>query len=495
MEGPLVAPETLVRLLDLSVDAIVVVDEDGRIVHFNRGASATFGYEPGEALGQPLEILLPRAAQTAHPHQMREFADSRDTTRLMAHRGRVSGVRRNGEEFPAEASIVRLAHEGRTYLAAVLRDVTEQAREDANRRFLITAGEALASSLDAHETMRRLEAVAVPALGDACVVDLANSPRAQVALAHANVPLDAHDTAFHALAGAYELDGARAAMAIRLETHGRVLGVMTCFARTRAYTAGDVELAAHVAGRAALALVNANLYEAAQRASRSRDEVLAVVSHDLRNPLSTIAMCASALADPLPPSTADVRSMADIIRQSSDWAQRIIRDLLDVTSLEAGRLSLRREPVDPGSIVTASVALFATQAAAAGVHLRTHAEADLPNIDADAERLLQVIFNLLGNALKFTSRDGSVTIDVSCEDPADAVRFRVTDTGAGIPAEHLPHLFDRYWQLRRTHRGGAGLGLAIAKGIVQAHGGTIAVTSTPGEGSVFAFTIPVTASA
>jgi signal transduction histidine kinase len=146
--------------------------------------------------------------------------------------------------------------------------------------------------------------------------------------------------------------------------------------------------------------------------------------------------------------------------------------------------------VDPESIVEASAALFTTQADAVGIHLETSSAPDLPLIHADTERLLQVTFNLLGNAMKFTGRDGTVALSASRDDAANAVRFRISDTGSGIPGEHLPHLFDRYWQLHRTHRGGAGLGLAIAKGIVHAHGGTIGVTSIEGEGSTFDFTIP-----
>ncbi len=504
MDGPLLAPDALARLLDMSVDAIIVVDEDERIVHFNLGASQIFGYEPAEALGKQLNVLLPAYARAAHHGHMHEFAASATVTRHMAHRGRVAGVRRNGEEFPAEASIVRLVHEGRTYLAAVLRDVTERARDDANKRLLVNASAVLTSSLDPDEIVTRLAELAVPALGDACVVDLPDAegverePLVRFTQSRAAATLHAPDPALDRVVSAHtqrgHLDGAgdvRSVLLLPLVTHDGLLGVMACYSGARLHDEADVALGVQLAERAALALANANLYVKAQRASRSRDEVLAVVSHDLRNPLSTIAMCASALSDPVPPGTEDVRSMADIIRQSSDWAQRIIRDLLDVSSIEAGRLSLQRELVHPETIVEASVALFTTQAEAAGIRLESRTEEGLPSIEADAERLLQVTFNLLGNAMKFTSRGGTVTIDASRDEGGNAVRFRVTDTGAGIPAEHLPHLFDRYWQLHRTHRGGAGLGLAIAKGIVLAHGGAIVVTSTMGQGSTFAFTIPI----
>jgi len=209
-------------------------------------------------------------------------------------------------------------------------------------------------------------------------------------------------------------------------------------------------------------------------------------------------MCAGALLDPEPPTTDGVRSMAEIIQRSADWMQRIIRDLLDVTSIEAGRLALDRRPLGPEAVLDAAQELMTVQAEDAGIDLVFGADDALPQIEADHERVVQVLLNLIGNAVKFTPPGGRVTVRAERESGNGAgaephVRFSVTDTGPGIPAEHLSHIFDRFWQMRSQGRAGAGLGLTIAKGIVEAHGGTIGVTSTVGVGTTFSFTVPAAA--
>ncbi len=231
------------------------------------------------------------------------------------------------------------------------------------------------------------------------------------------------------------------------------------------------------------------LVDAAQRATAARDVVLGVVAHDLRNPLSTIKMCASALG--AAPEPAQAAELAGVVRHAADWMERIIRDLLDVTAIEAGRLTVDRAPLDPAAVVERAREQFAPLAAERGLTLVADAAPGLPAVLADGERLLQALGNLLGNALKFTPQGGTVWLTVADapRDTARGVRFAVRDSGPGIAGEHLPHLFDRFWQARETRRAGAGLGLAIAQGIVQAHGGVIGVDSTVGEGAEFSFTL------
>jgi signal transduction histidine kinase len=173
---------------------------------------------------------------------------------------------------------------------------------------------------------------------------------------------------------------------------------------------------------------------------------------------------------------------------------RLIQDLLDVTRVEAGQVALERAALPTRAVVAEAIEAQKTLAAAASVELRLDAGEHLPDLFADRHRVLQVLENLIGNALKFTPSGGRVT--VGAVPRAGSVLCYVRDTGSGIPAEDQPHLFDRFWQarLRRAEkRSGAGLGLAIVKGIVEAHGGRIWVESAPGEGSTFYFTLPTTA--
>jgi signal transduction histidine kinase len=177
-----------------------------------------------------------------------------------------------------------------------------------------------------------------------------------------------------------------------------------------------------------------------------------------------------------------------IISRSVERANRRIQDLLDVTRIEAGALSIARHAVAADRIAREALASLEVLASVASVELRLDLDAVLPEIWADDDRLLQVFENLIGHAIKFTPVGGRVTI--GAQSRAGEVLFSIADTGAGIPAESLPRVFDRFWQAKRAERRGAGLGLPICKGLVEAHGGRIWVESAPGRGSTFCFTIP-----
>jgi signal transduction histidine kinase len=223
---------------------------------------------------------------------------------------------------------------------------------------------------------------------------------------------------------------------------------------------------------------------AAERAARVRDEVLGMVSHDLRSPLSAIAMSANALLE----GSGELPVLANAIVRSSEWALRIIRDLLDVTAIEAGRLRIHPEPMIAQAITEMISSMFASSAATAGVTLVVEAVGTTLWVDADVDRVVQALGNLVSNAIKFTPRGGTVTLAVTRD--ANSVRFRVTDTGVGIAPENMPRLFDRFWQAHESGRGGAGLGLVIAHGIAEGHGGRIEVESQPGRGSTFTLVLP-----
>jgi signal transduction histidine kinase len=225
----------------------------------------------------------------------------------------------------------------------------------------------------------------------------------------------------------------------------------------------------------------------AEAAVRARDDVLRVVSHDLGNSLSAVLVTTTLLLRSLP-EDGEVRPRVASIRQLAEQMQRLRQDLLDVASIEAGRLSIEPDWHEPGELLEATRGHFSPVAAERGVCLETRAEEGLPPVVADRERVLQVLANLVGNALKFTPAGGR--IELSAARVAEGVRIAVADTGPGIAPENLPHVFDRFWKTQGGNRHGAGLGLAICKGIVEAHGGSIGVESRPAAGSTFSFTLP-----
>ena len=519
-------------ILDIAADAIITIDEARRIIHFNKGAEEIFGYTAEEVLGKELELLLPERFRAAHPRYIREFGDSAERARRMGHRREVAGLRKDGREFPAEASIskIEVPGEGRLY-TAVVRDVTERHEVEARSRFLVESGRRLGESLVFDDVVRAIVSQAVPMLGRGCVLDVTadegevfrravhaaepsmaaaleglarntitiDSPSAAIdAMRRASAVwverldedwLEAHEDTHEAVA-LWKRTGATALWILPLTVGERALGALSIL-RTEA----DVEApearstAIAFADRAAAALEHARLYGAARRATRARDDVLAVVSHDLRNPLSAITMCVAALREGgMDEGTRE--ELLQAIAEAAEWAQRLIRDLLDVSALDAGALALERAAIPVGEVVTRATTMLETEFDGRGVSLATDVPDPRLPIYADGDRIVQVITNLLGNAVKFTEKGGSVTVRVRDDD--GNVAIAVEDTGRGIPAEEQARIFDRYWQSRRgASRRGSGLGLAIAKGIVEAHGGRIAVASEPGRGSTFTFEIPL----
>jgi signal transduction histidine kinase len=235
----------------------------------------------------------------------------------------------------------------------------------------------------------------------------------------------------------------------------------------------------------------ARALERANAATRARDEILAIVSHDLRSPLHAISLACEALRDevtaPAPRPADGAARYLGAIERAIARAERLITDLLEASAIENGALALARGAVDAASIVRQAAADHELIAKESSVKIVTRVPDESIVVSADRDRVLQVLGNLIGNALKHAK--GSPIEILLDRRERDAV-FVVRDGGPGISANELPHVFDRYWS-GRTKKGGAGLGLAIAKGIVAAHGGRIFVDSKAGEGASFSFTIPL----
>ena len=282
---------------------------------------------------------------------------------------------------------------------------------------------------------------------------------------------------------------------LRLSARGKTLGSLvlaTTRDSERRYSDRDVAIANEIGRRAALAVDHALLFRAAEQAARAREQMVAVVSHDLKNPLATIQLAVSfMLEEMVPDNTAHEaeRKQLHAIHRSAERMYRLIQDLLNVAAIEAGQLAITRSSLPVDVLVTDAVELLRPLASAKRIALVASFSPTLPPVDADRERLLQVFSNLGGNAIKFTPENGRIEIRATASDAT--VEFSVRDTGPGIASEDLPHIFDRFWQAKKSTRSGVGLGLAIAKGIVESHGGGIRVESEPGHGSCFAFTLPV----
>jgi signal transduction histidine kinase len=412
---------------------------------------------------------------------------------------------------------------------------TEMSLADTWWKFLAEASLALEESLDYESTLSQVVRLGVPSIADFCTVALADEdgPITFVDAAHrdpakaelverlrgiAHVGFGDRDPLLQSIMnpaarhvpvideGYIEGFGSgpesraflralapTSAMFIPLVARDRVFGSLVFVATResgRHYGEGEVFLAQEVARRAALAVDHARMFLEAVRAARMREHVLAVVSHDLKNPLNVIMMSAELLEEIIP-DDADHQMQRDrvtAILRSARRMGRLTGDLLDMSALDAGRLQMDLEPLEPAEILFDIARTLEPMARAADVMLAVEADTTLPAVQADRDRLAQVLDNLIGNAIKFSPRGSRVLITAAPTD--DAVEWRVTDCGPGIEPDALSHVFDRFWQAPGS-RGGHGLGLGIARAIVEAHGGRIDVRSAPGEGATFTFTIPV----
>jgi PAS domain S-box-containing protein len=525
-------------IISIAADAVISVDEQQRVVMYNEGARRIFGWSRAEALGKPLDLLIPRRFAEAHRGHIQGFAREPVSARMMHGRPIIVGLRKNGEEFPAEAAISKIEDDKRRLFNVFLRDVTVTKQLEADLRqtvtrfrFLAESGEILASSLDIREVMQTLAGLAVRSLGDCCVIAMADgegglittradaSHGSSAGVIHVErVALDSdhalgwlatqrrepmvvadvnegwlrshvHDGPTLALVRGL---GATSLMEVPIVAGDRFLGTMVLLTAEsgRSYGEADLQAVQDLARRTGLAAENARLYRAAQTAIRARDEMLSIVAHDLRSPLSAAQVGASLLARQVPDERQETaRKTAETIHRSIRLATRLVDDLLDVARIEAGKLALDLREVSPEAIVHNAVELYQPLAARVSVQLDADVPSGLGLVLADEDRVQQVLGNLLNNAIKFTPAGGRVLI--VAQDEGDEVRFAVTDTGPGISPDYLPRIFDRFWQASTADRRGAGLGLAIAKGIVEAHGGHMWAESASGKGSTFSFTLRV----
>ena len=522
------------RIVEIAADAIISVDEDQTILLFNRGAEEIFGYDREEVLGESLDMLLPERFRQTHFRHLERFAEGPEAARHMGERREIAGLRRDGREFPAEASISRLDTPDGRIFTVVLRDVTEQKKNEQTQRFLANASSVLTRSLDYEDTMAGLARIALPHLADWCVIDVVDDGGlTRLEAAHADPAFREiverlkdfppeqtrpHPTLTVLETGEPELIetvsdefvrgiaaseehlallrrlGVGSLLVVPLVARDRTLGAFALVSDdpARPFAPDDVLLAEELGRRAALAVDNARLYQEARDAVAARDEVLSVVSHDLGNPLSAIRVAARVLDRLLEAGdAAAAREQVDAIREAGRQMERLIRDLLEIRRIESGRLRLVCRPEEVTELVDRAARSQKGLAGERDVTLEYALDEGLPEvIRVDADRVLQIFSNFIGNALKFTPEGGTVTVGA---EPTDAgVRFWVRDTGPGLTEDELAHVFDRYWQAQQQGSHGVGLGLSIARGLTEAHGGSVRVESGNGRGCTFYFELPAT---
>jgi signal transduction histidine kinase len=306
----------------------------------------------------------------------------------------------------------------------------------------------------------------------------------QIRRAETGTPLSAAERPF---ARALRGESATEELLIRHGGTGEDLRLRVAAApvRTGGTVVGGVLIASDVTHERAREGEGRRLYEEAQQAVADREHALAVVSHDLRNPLSTIAMSAATIRDHADDPTV-VRKAAASVERAVQRMNRLISDLVDFSSLDSGRLSLRLLPTDAMVALEDAVEAVRTEAEARGLSLDVEMSPTL--VRADRDRLVQALGNLLSNAVKVTPPGGRVVARMARR--GTEVCFSVVDTGPGIAPEALPHLFEPYWRASDSGYRGTGLGLAITRGIVEAHGGRIWVESELGAGAAFHFAVP-----
>jgi PAS domain S-box-containing protein len=520
-------------IVSLSADGIISIDAEQNITLFNEGAQKIFGYSKEEVIGAPLEMLLPKRLRAAHRTYVTGFTQGEESARRMNRRSAaIVGLRKNGEEFPADASISKIDVDGSQVATVALRDITLQKRVESEQRFLADVGAILTSSLDCDEMLGHIAELAVRDIADFCMVDavekdgrvkrvkvfpreVSNKPICELFMAVSAgnsrgslfcsvveekrpllidhlLPADLEalsqdERERRALLAA----GVQSLVAVPLLVHENLVGMIVLMSSSQFqfYGPAHLRLAEELAQRTALAILNITLLRKAEQAVRAREEMLTIVSHDLRNPVAAISLVGHLLRQSEQIDSGRLTDLADKTQRAVDRMQSLISDLLDFGKMESGTFSVEKHPGGLDHVVVGVVDSMKLLAEAKYQTIQIDLLPDLPEVAMDTHRVSQVISNLLGNAIKFTPPYGAVRI--SARRQSNSVVVSVTDTGPGIAPENLSKVFERFWRVQETKQGGSGLGLSIARGIVEAHGGRIWAESELGKGSSFLFTLPL----
>jgi PAS domain S-box-containing protein len=531
-------------VVEAAPDGIVMADQAGRIVLVNTQAETLFGYRREELLGQPIEVLVPDRYRDVHRRHRSGYSGA-PRARQMGIGLELYGRRNNGAEFPVEISLSPVEADGRILIISVIRDIAERKRVESERATLLAHAQAArAEAEQASATVQRLQSIMDGALLHLSLPELLQEllNRLLVAMAidtAAILLLDsANDTLIrHAATGLEatfdqlvpvpvgrgfagriaaercaialaDLDhvelvnptlrerGIRSLLGVPLQIQGRLIGVVHVgTVARREFAEADTHFLQLAANRAALAIENALLYQRAQQAVQAREEFLSMAAHDLRTPLTTVMGWASMLADAVRhPDRSDpeaIKSFADELQSQVQRLDTMIDDLLDASRIQQNRIELRLEQTDLVSLVQRVVARFEHAPERRPSHqlIFDHPAALIGCWDPT--RLEQIVVNLVSNALKYSPQGGEIRVGVA--QAGTEAALTVQDHGIGMSPEELAHVFEPFRRADTARRvaSGSGLGLHITQQLVEQHGGSIVITSTPGSSTTATVRLPL----
>lgn len=528
----------LETLLTGSPVGFAFIDRELRFVRINEALASSTGLRPEHYIGRKVAEMLDELAPEFEPLVRRVIETSEPMVNLELC-GRASKAHSEPHSWLVSFYPVQDPRGGPALgVGVVMIDISARKRSEEALRLLAEAGDVLVSSLDYEATLAALTNLAVPRLADWCAIDLTGSGGVPRRLATAHIRPSMVDHARDVLERfSYDPDapsahvmrtgqpelvpcvtdedlrravrdpelrealralGLRSWICVPLRAQGAVFGTLTLVMAEsdRHFAPEDLMIAENLAQRAALAIDNARLYREAQEASRAKDEFLATVSHELRTPLNAILGWTTILRTRRIEPEQMERALATIERNARTQA-RLIEDMLDVSRIISGKLHVHVQPMDPSIVVNAAVDAVRPAADAKGVSINLSIDSHIGTVSGDPDRLQQVVWNLVSNAVKFTPRGGSVSISLAREQTS--IVLRVSDTGIGIDPAFLPYVFERFRQAdastTRLH-GGLGLGLAIVRHLVELHGGTVhAESEGVGRGARFTVLLPALESA
>jgi PAS domain S-box-containing protein len=529
------AHERLRSVVDYIADGVVTVDEQGVVASWNQAAERIFGYTSDEIIGKSVACLMPEPYRGDHDAYLAEQGRT-GIARIVGQSREMVGQRKDGSVFPVDLAVSEFVLQGKVLFTGIIRDITERKRASERTQFLVDSTALLASLSESSKPVSRVARLPVPVFADWCVVDLVGPDsrvirysaehsdpekktilrRLKRRLPHTFGPAsvvsqvlrDGKPRLSADAASPFEYAEPRNAedrelllrldpqslICVPLMTHHFIFGAITFVlsGTARKYCEDDLAVAEDFARRAAVALENTRLYAEAKEADRRKDEFLATLAHELRNPLAPVRNALDIVRKAGVAAKSSTKALTVIERQITHMT-RLVEDLLDLSRLMRGKVQLRPERLYLRDVIERAIETARPLIDSQGHQLVVSLPKGPVELYADPVRLDQIISNLLNNAAKYTEPKGVIRLVAKTRGQELVIKIR--DTGIGIDAKLLPHLFDLFRQaessLDRSH-GGLGIGLTIVRSLVEMHGGRVEARSDgPGTGAAFIVNLPI----